>query len=48
MGLIGACSRQQAFQTPIKKGNTIRDVSDELLNVLTLAYREAAGGAIEA
>jgi hypothetical protein len=48
MGLIGACSLQQAFQTPIKKGNTIDEVSDELLNALTSVYREAAGGAIEA
>jgi len=34
--------------TPIKQGNTIHDVSDELLNALTSAYREAAGEAIEA
>jgi 2,4-dienoyl-CoA reductase-like NADH-dependent reductase (Old Yellow Enzyme family) len=34
--------------TPIKQRNTIREVSDELLNALTLAYREAADEAIEA
>lgn len=39
-------SIEQSF-TPIKKGNTIREVSDELLNALTLAYREAASRAIE-
>jgi hypothetical protein len=33
--------------TPVKQGNTVHDVSDELLNSLTSAYREAAGGAIE-
>jgi len=48
MGLIGVCSRRQAFQTPIKKGKTIHDVNGELLNALTSAYREAAGEAIEA
>jgi hypothetical protein len=39
-------SIEQSF-TPIAQGNTIREVSDELLNALTAAYREAAGGAIE-
>ncbi len=33
--------------TPIKHGNTIREVSDELLDALTMAYKEAASGAIE-
>src|SRR5947209_10276633 len=40
-------SIEQSF-TPIKQGNTVHEVSDELLNALTAAYREAAGGAIEA
>ena len=33
--------------TPIKQGNSTREVSDELLEALTMAYKEAAGGAIE-
>ncbi len=33
--------------TLIRQGNTIREVSDELLNALTMAYKEAASGAIE-
>ncbi len=33
---------------PIKQGNTIREVNDELLEALTDAYREAVGGKIEA
>jgi hypothetical protein len=32
---------------PIKHGNKISEVSDELLNALTVAYREAAGETIE-
>lgn len=28
---------------PVRQGNTIRDVDDATLEVLTLAYREAAG-----
>src|SRR6266566_6800102 len=38
---------EQSF-TQIKQGNTIREVSDELLNVLSEAYREAAGKTQEA
>ena len=37
---------EQSFM-PIKQGNTTREVSGELLNALTAAYREAAGGKIE-
>ena len=33
--------------TPIKQGNSTREVSEELLDALTIAYKEAAGGAIE-
>ena len=32
---------------PIKHGNKISEVSDDLLNALTVAYREAAGETIE-
>ncbi len=34
--------------TPIKKGNRTSEVSEELLDALTMAYKEATGGAIEA
>ncbi len=37
---------EQSF-TPIKQGNTLREISDELLDALTAAYKEAAGGEIE-
>ena len=33
--------------TPVKQGNSTREVSEELLDALTIAYKEAAGGAIE-
>jgi hypothetical protein len=33
--------------TSIKQGNSTREVSEELLDALTMAYKEAAGGAIE-
>ncbi len=33
--------------TPVKQGNSIREVSDELLRELTQAYREAVRGEIE-
>ncbi len=33
--------------TPVKQGNSIREVSDELLNGLTMAYKEAVSGVIE-
>ena len=33
--------------TQIKQGNSIREVSVELLNALTMAYQEAVGGVIE-
>ncbi len=32
---------------PIRQGKTTREVSDELLDALTDAYREAVGGEIE-
>ncbi|HYT43952.1 MAG TPA: hypothetical protein VEP90_16550 [Methylomirabilota bacterium] len=37
---------EQSF-TQTKQGNITREVSDELLNALTSAYRETADGAIE-
>ncbi len=38
-----ALARIEASITPIKQGNTTREVSDELLEALTEAYKEAAG-----
>mgnify|MGYP001487093188 CR=1 FL=1 len=37
---------EQSF-TPIKQGNTLHEISDELLDALTAAYQEAAGGEVE-
>ena len=34
--------------TPIKQGNTVREVSDELLEALTMAYKEAVSKELEA
>jgi dihydroorotate dehydrogenase len=31
------------FSTPIKQGNFTREISDELLDALTQAYKEAVG-----
>ena len=38
---------EQSF-TPIKQGNTVREVSDELLEALTMAYKEAVSKELEA
>jgi hypothetical protein len=35
------------LMTPVKQGNTIREVSDDLLDALTAAYQEAGRGVIE-
>lgn len=38
-----ALAHIEALNTPIKQGNTTREVSDKLLEALTMAYQEAAG-----
>ena len=43
----GRLNRIEQSFTQTKQGNITREVSDELLNALTAAYKEASSGAIE-
>jgi hypothetical protein len=43
----GSLAQIDQIIAPIKQGNTIHEVSDELLDALTRAYKEAARGTIE-